>query len=126
MKKQKKSYRITTIKVPLGLREGLQLYADIFETIIIPLVQDLSDEDILLSHITRDWKLTELISDYCRKNDIHEPNPTLMFYGLMLCCYHCAKEESYLRRRHSSRNPSLTLEVIAQARALIRVTYYHL
>ena len=62
MKKQKKSYRITTIKVPLGLREGLQLYADIFETIIIPLVQDLSDEDILLSHITRDWKLTELIS----------------------------------------------------------------
>lgn len=119
MKKQKRSHRITTIRVPLELRESLQPYADIFETVIIPLIQDVSDEDILLSHITRDRKLVELISDYCGKKDIHEPHPVLMFYGLMLCCYHCAKEESL-------RNLSLTLEVITKARALIRVTYYHL
>ncbi len=113
----------SAIEVPVEAKDELQPYADIFETIIIPLVRNLGDEEILLSHKTRQ-RLTERISNYCRKADIREPHPVLVFYGLMLCCYYCSGYESYPKLRPSKQ--SSALETIAKARALIRVTYYHL
>ena len=123
MKKLKKGRRIVTITVPIEARDSLQPYADIFETIVIPLVRNLGDEEIE-SFKTRK-RLTDLVSNYSAEKGIREPHSVLVYYGLMLCCYYCSGYSSFLKRR-SSKKLSSTLEIIAKARALIRVTYFQL
>jgi hypothetical protein len=102
------------IRVPMVVRQELLPYSDLFETVVIPYVDDLGQKEI--SYKTKD-SFHQLISNYLRAKKLRQ-HPVIVYYGLMLCCYY------WVRYGVGKSSPSKRTLVV-KARQLIRLAYLY-
>lgn len=106
--------------IPSYLRLKLQPYTDAFETVLIPFAKRVSERR-LASEFTDLWHSLQISISAClREKNMGELtlHPTLVYHGLMLCCYYC--EQELARTGHLSPR---VCAILGRARATLRATY---
>ena len=105
-----------SVQVPLLVKDYLEPYGEIFENIVIPMVEKISLDKIdeLLARKLDQEVEGSLNARNQRQHDI------LIYAGLMLCCMYSNRE---CLREKASRQKLTRLTLIAKARSLICLAY---
>ena len=110
--------RATPVKITVPSNERLSLmpYAELFETILIPMVQDLTEDELWNFKAQNRLYRAILDSLALRYDGTHR---ALIYYGLLLCCYFCNQEIAAQQRPQGFS----ALETIAKAKLLTKLTF---
>ncbi len=106
-------------RVPELVRQSLEPYAEIFESIVIPMVKHVPLG--LIGKAMANRLDGEIVEYQNRKKQ--EQHCFLVYYGLMLCCMYSSQED--LREKDPAKR-SRKLALIGKARTLICLTYQHM